>query len=138
MASSEASRRTSKRVSTAPAHPKAPVSIDAAAIIANHAVLTGVYPIEIGPQVVIHQYAKVASGTGPIEIGEGSIIWEKAVVGNAAEDEAKESDDKGSITLGSNVIIETGAMIEAESIGDSTIVEAFAKIGKGAIIGKVR
>lgn len=135
---SDATRRSSKRVSTLPSAPKAPTSIDPAAVIANHAILTGIYPIKIGPRAVIHQYAKIVSGDGPIEIGEGCIIWEKVVIGNAKEEERQKSEGEKNITLGSNVVIETGAVVEAESIGESTIVEAFAKVGEGAVIGRVR
>lgn len=134
---SDAARRSSKRVSTVPSAPKAPTSIDPTAIIANHAILTGIYPIKIGPRAVIHQYAKIVSGDGPIELGEGCIIWEKAVVGNATDDEGQKSEKENKITLGSNVVIESGAVVEAETVGENTIIEAFAKIGDGAIVGKV-
>lgn len=138
MSSTSDAPRSSKRVSTVPSAPKAPTSIDPAAIIANHAILTGIYPIKIGPRAVIHQYAKIVSGDGPIEFGEGCIIWEKAMVGNAAEDEGKKSDKEKKITLGSNVVIESGAVVAAESVGENTIIEAFARVGEGATVGKVR
>jgi dynactin-6 len=91
----------------------------------------------IGPRAVVHQYAKIVSGDGSIELGEGCIIWEKAVVGNATDDEGQKSEKEKKITLGSNVVIESGAVVEAETVGENTIIEAFAKVGEGAIVGKV-
>jgi dynactin-6 len=134
---SDAVRRTSKRVSTTSSAVKAPTSIDPTAIIANHATLTGIYPIKIGPRAVIHQYAKIVSGDGPIEIGEGCIVWEKAVVGGASEDEARTGDAERGVTLGLNVVVESQASVEAKSVGEGTIIEAFAKVGEGAVVGKV-
>jgi len=137
---SDVARRSSKRVSILPSLPKAPTSIDPSAIVANHAVLTGMYPITIGPRAVLHPYAKIVSGDGPIDIGEGCIIWEKAVVGSgsAAEDDSKRTEKVKKIVLGPNVVVEAGAVVEAESVGEGTIIEAFSKIGDGASVGKVR
>ena len=137
---SESARRSSKRVSTLPSSPKAPTSIDPSAIVANHAILTGLYPITIGPRVVLHPYARVVSGDGPIEIGEGCIIWEKAVVGSgsAVEDDSKRTEKVKKIVLGPNVVVESGAVVEAESVGEGTIIEPFSKLGDGANVGKVR
>jgi dynactin 6 len=136
---SDTARRSSKRASTLPSLPKAPTSIDPSAIVANHAILTGLYPITIGPRAVLHPYAKIVSGDGPIEIGEGCIIWEKAVVGSGslAEDDAKKTEKVKKIVLGPNVIVESGAVVEAESVGEGTIIEPFSKIGGGANVGKV-
>jgi dynactin 6 len=136
---SDAARRSSKRVSTLPSLPKAPTSIDPSAIVANHAVLTGLYPITIGPRAVLHPYAKIVSGDGPIEIGEGCIIWEKAVVGSgsAAEDNANGTEKVKKMVLGPNVVVESGATVEAESVGEGTIIESFSRIGDGASVGKV-
>ena len=137
---SDAARRSSKRVSALPSIPKAPTSIDSSAVVANHAVLTGIYPIAIGPRAVLHPYAKIISGDGPIEIGGGCNIWEKAVVGsgNAAEEDAKRTEQVMKIVLGPNVVVESGAVVEAESVGEGTIIEAFAKVGDGASVGKVK
>lgn len=137
---SDSARRSSKRVSILPSLPKAPTSIDPSAIVANHAILTGLHPIIIGPRAVLHPYAKVVSVNGSIEIGEGCIIWEKAVVGSgsAAEDDSKSTEKVKKIVLGPNVVVESGAVVEAETVGEGTIIEAFSKIGDGASVGKVK
>jgi dynactin-6 len=123
-----ATRPASKRLSTIPAPPKPPTKIHPTAIIANHALLTGTYPITIGAGAVIHPYAKIIASEGPVDIGEGCIIWEKAIVGGEGE---------GAIKLSRNVVIETSALIEAGVvIGENSIIEAQAKVAEGAIIGR--
>jgi dynactin-6 len=122
---SSAARPPSKRVSTIPAPPKPPASIDPTAIIANHASLTGSFPITIGAHAVIHPYAKIISTYGPVTIGDGCIIWEKAVVGGA-----------GPASLAKNVVVETCAVVEGGSLGESSVVEAFGKVGVDAELGR--
>jgi dynactin-6 len=144
MSESKSSRPVSKRVSTAPAAPKPPATIDPSAILANHATLTGSYPITVGANAVLHQYSKVISNAGPVEIGGGAVIWERAVVGIIAHDGIREEDDEdvdfGSkfVMLERDVIVESGAQVAAKLVGEGTVIEAFANIGEGCVIGKVR
>jgi len=42
------------------------------------------------------------------------------------------------VELGKNVTVEAGATVEAQSIGEGTVIEFDAKIGKGSVLGKVR
>lgn len=39
--------------------------------------------------------------------------------------------------IGDGVVIEVGAVVEAQSVGDGTVIEVNARIGKGAVLGKV-
>jgi len=139
MAESKPARPASKRASTAPAAPKPPSTIDPSAILANHATLTGVFPITVGPNVVLNPYSKVVSSTGPVEIGEGCIIWERAVVGINSEASARDDEDpRGSfVMLESNCVVESGAQVSAKLVGEGTVIEAFANVGEGCVIGKV-
>jgi dynactin-6 len=122
-----------------PSAPKAPTKIDHSAIIADKAILTGTHPITVLGRAVIHPYAKVVSQAGPVEIGDGAIVWEKAVVGVAVPDGAVVGAEMStqSVLLGRNVVVETGAIVEGEVVGEGTVVECFARIGLGARIGKV-
>lgn len=66
------------------------------------------------------------------------MIWEKGVVGiDGAGDLEAGSEEKATL-LGKNVVIETGAIVEAGVvIGDGTLVEGFARVGEGSVIGSV-
>src|SRR5262245_19869842 len=66
-AESKSTRSVSKRVSTVPAPPKAPATIDPSAVLANHCVLTGLFPITVGARAVLHPHSKVVSTAGPVE-----------------------------------------------------------------------
>jgi carbonic anhydrase/acetyltransferase-like protein (isoleucine patch superfamily) len=142
MAESRPSRPISKRVSTVPAAPKPPATIDPSVILANHATLVGVFPITIGASTILHPYAKVVSVVGAVEIGEGAVIWERAVVGINVEGGARDEDDDAGlgdkfVMLERNCILESGAQVAAKLVGEGTVIEAFATIGEGCVIGKV-
>lgn len=40
------------------------------------------------------------------------------------------------VMLGRNVVVETGAVVEAAEVGEGTVVEAGARLGVGAVVGK--
>jgi dynactin-6 len=87
----------------------------------------------VHPRAVINPYAKIISAAGPVEIGEGAIVWEKAVVGSSSAAEGAEQ----RVSLGPNVVVETGAVIEGGEVGEATVVESFARVGARCKIGKV-
>jgi len=122
----------SKRLSVLPQLPLAPTSIDPSAVVAKFAVLTGNHPITIGAGAVLHPYSKIISNEGPVVIGEGCVIWEKAVVGIDGGHDSEQS-----VVLGKNVVVESGAVVEAKEVGEGTTIEALAKVGVGARVGKV-
>jgi carbonic anhydrase/acetyltransferase-like protein (isoleucine patch superfamily) len=39
--------------------------------------------------------------------------------------------------LGRNVVVETAAVVEGCALGEGTVVESFARVGEGAVLGKV-
>ncbi|KIW02518.1 uncharacterized protein PV09_06316 [Verruconis gallopava] len=140
MSEAKPSRPASKRLSTVPAAPKPPANIDPSVIIANHATLAGVFPITIGPQAVLHPYAKVVAVAGPVEIGEGTVIAERAVIGINDEGSGKDDEDAGLggrfVMLERDCIIESGAQVAAKLVGEGTFIDAFAVVGEGCVIGK--
>ncbi|KAF3044439.1 hypothetical protein E8E12_010663 [Didymella heteroderae] len=74
---------SSKRTSLLP-RPSS-IAIDPSALIAQHAQLTGSYPITIGPGAVLHPHAKINRAVvEAAEIGEGSVVEVGAVVGRGA------------------------------------------------------
>lgn len=142
---------TSKRTSLLP-RPSS-IAIDPSALIAQHAQLTGSYPITIGPGAVLHPHARVNSTGSVVMLGEGVVVCERARVGIAstgtdaaglvggAEEERRRTSGSvirnDGVVLGRNVIVETGAVIEGSEIGEGSVVEAGAVVGRGAVVGKV-
>lgn len=122
---------TLKRPSTVPTEAviKPPCKIRPLAIVADRAQLTGIHTIELGEHSVLHPYCRIRADSGRVTIGKYSTVSEAAEVGV--------SDGDGDVVIGDGVNIEPGAVVEAKSIGDWTVIEAKAKIGKGAVIGKV-
>ena len=83
----------------------------------------------------MHPYARLVSLNGPVILGAGSMVWEGAVLGVTSDDCA--TANVGKVEIGRNVSIESGALVEASYVGDGTIIEANAKVGTDAVIGKV-
>ena len=141
---------TSQQRPKASALPKPPTTLDPTCVIADSAILTGKYPISIGPQTVLHPRAMIISAYGPVTIGRGCIISEKAVVGIAKQDDSGTKDVEMTtavattstppptyeIHLGDDVVLEPAAVVEG-SIGLGSSIQAGARIGKGSVVGKV-
>lgn len=106
--------------------PKPPCTIHPSAIVADKATITGSHAVELGEHTVLHPFAKIRAESGKVTIGRSSIVCETAVVGGECD-----------VQIGDGVVIGSGAMIEAKTIGNGTIIEARVKIGRGAVIGKV-
>ena len=140
--------------------PKPPATIHPTVVVGAHAHLTGYHPVTIGARVVIHPYARVSSLKGPIMIGDEVVISERVCIGTRMSDTAAAAaaaiasatadagaDDAGrgeedkelkSICIERGVTIEGDVVIEEESsIGEGTIIEMYAKVGRGCVVGKV-
>ncbi|KAF3050325.1 hypothetical protein E8E11_003866 [Didymella keratinophila] len=136
--------QTSKRSSLLP-RPSS-IAIDPSALIAQHAQLTGSYPITIGPGAVLHPHARVNSTGSVVMLGEGVVVCERARVGIADPSPAGGEEERrrtsGSVVrtdcvvLGRNVVVETGAVVEGSDVGEGSCVEAGAVVGRGAVVGK--
>lgn len=72
-------------------------------------------------------------------VGEGCVVFEKAVVGVGLRDSfaARGESRADGVVLGRNVVVETGAVVEAAEVGEGTVVEAGARLGAGVVVGKV-
>ena len=107
-----------------------PTTIHPTAVVTPAATLTGIYPITIGANTIVHPRANLTSKYGPVSIGSGCIVGERAAVGLQSKSSVN------SVVVGNGVIIESGARVQG-NIGDNSVVEIGAGIGLGSIIGKV-
>ena len=117
-----------------PAPPKPPTSLASSLIIAEHASLTGTHLITLGSNTVVHPRARFSSAHAPITVGSNCIISERTSIGFQSEAAA---DERQGVVIESGVVVEVGAVVEARRVGEGTIIEVQAKIGKGAVLGKV-
>lgn len=108
---------------------KPPVDFAGSIIISDSASLAGTHIIKIGAFSVIHPRAKLVTTLGPITIGSECIINERATIA---------APDAVGLTIHDGVVVETNAVIEARLLGEDSTIEVGAKVGKRAIIGKVR
>lgn len=121
------------RVSTSKVGP--PVQYTSTTLISASASLTGSQTISLGPNVIIQIRARLNTIYGPINISENCIINERATIGMLSPPASTKADDPAGVSLAPGVVIESGATVEAASIGAYTIIEAGAKVGRGAVIG---
>lgn len=126
--------------------------VDPTALIAQHAQLTGMQPVTLGPHTVLHPHCRISSALAPVVLGQGVIVYEKAKigVGMGVEPDAESRPNsmvssRGSASIkhegtliGTNVVIESNAIVEASEIGEGTVVEVGASVGRGSVVGRVR
>jgi dynactin 6 len=119
--------------------------IDPSVLVAQHASFSGIQPITVGPDTVLHPHSKISSAIAPVVLGEGVVVYERARVGvgmgdankrmsSAVGGNARESMRVDGTVLGRHVVIETGAIVEAAEIGESSIVEAGAVLERGCVV----
>jgi dynactin-6 len=135
-------RRTStlqKRTSILPR--PSTLTIDDTVLIAQHASLTGSYPITLAPDVVLHPHAKISSALAPVVVEEGCVVHERARVGVWSSDGGNVGAYAGGgiegVKLGKWVVVETNAIIEASEIGQGSEIGVGVSVGRGCVIGKV-
>lgn len=58
--------------------------------------------------------------------------------GDGAINDDTDREGEGAVRLGRGVVVEAGAIVEARSVGDGTVVEVGARVGRGCVVGKVR
>lgn len=117
-----------------PPAPKPPTSLSSSLVVAEHASLTGTKLITLGSNTVVHPRSKLNSAFAPITIGSTCIISERSQIGVQNEPEEGEADP---VVIENGVVVEVGATVEAKRVGEGSVIEVNAKIGRGAVLGKV-
>lgn len=117
-----------------PMGPKPPTSLSSTLVIADNASLTGTHLITLGSSTVVHPRTRLISTYGPITVGSTCILSERSTVGF----QSAPADNEGhGVVIENGVVVEVGAVVEAERVGDGCLIEVNAKVGKGAVLGKV-
>ncbi|KAI9648938.1 hypothetical protein NHQ30_001504 [Ciborinia camelliae] len=124
----------SKRASMLPPPPKPPTSFSSNITIADHASLIGTHLITIRGHTILHPRTKLNSSFAPITMGVQCVIGERSSIGMLS---IPSEEQVQGVVLENGVIIETGAIVEAKLVGQGTLIEINAKVGKGAVIGKI-
>jgi dynactin-6 len=106
--------------------PKPPCTIHPTAVISDKAQLVGPHPVHVGENTVLQPYCKIVASNGAVTIGKNSSVGEMAVVGGGNEN----------TEIGDGVDIGPGAVVEAASLGEGSVVEGKVRIGSGAVLGR--
>jgi len=117
-----------------PAPPKPPTSLSSTVTIGDNASLTGTYPITLGNNTVVHPRARLNSTFAPIKVGNGSIIGDRSLIGLQS---VPAEDEQEGVVIDNGVVVEVGAVVEAKWVGEGSVIEVNARLGKGVVIGKV-
>jgi dynactin-6 len=145
-----------RRSSTAPKRtsmlPKpSSIALDPSVLIAQHAQITGMHPITLGPNTILHPHSKISSALAPVVLGEGVVVYERAKVGlgvgpdvDAESRRSSMASARSSATirndgtlLGKNVVVESNAIVEAAEVGEGSVIEVGAVLGRGCVLGRV-
>jgi len=68
-----------------------------------------------------------------VTVGNACILSERSAVGL----QSPSDDQPEGVVIEDYVVIEVGAIVEAKYVGEGSIIEINARVGKGAVIGKV-
>lgn len=129
--------RSPPTMSSRPAAPSArtseaiirpPLKIHSLAVVADRAQITGTHAVEIGENTIIHPHARIKAEKGKVIIGKNCTVNEKAVI-SACEG----SED---CLLGDGVDVQGDAVVEGAKVGDWSVIEVGAKVGRLSQIGK--
>lgn len=120
-----------------PPPPKPPTKLSSSLVIAEQAQLVGTKLITLGASTVIHPRAKLNSSFAPLTMGSHCIVCERSQVGLQSDPDDDDGEEYGTV-LENGVVVELGAVVEAKRIGEGTLIEVNARVGKGAVLGKVR
>ena len=124
---------SSKRTASSSQTPKAPTSLSSHCTISDTATLTGTNLITIRGDTVIHPRAKIISTYAPVSVGNCCILSERSNVGlQSASDNQSEG-----VIVEDYVVVEVGAIVEAKRVGEGSLIEVNARLGKGSVVGKV-
>jgi dynactin-6 len=126
---------SSKRHSLVPPAPKPPTNLSSNLTIADQASLIGTNLITIGSNTIIHPRSKLNSTYGTINIGSLCIISERCQIG--LREPGEEGEGKEGVVIENGVVVEVGAIVEAHRVGEGSVIEVNARIGRGAVLGKV-
>lgn len=119
------------RSSTSKPNPP-PVKSDPTALLHPSVTITGIEPVELSRNVIVQLRARISTAYAPLTIFDGALISERVSLGYLSPPLPS---SPSHITIGAHTIIESGAVVEAASIGSCCVIEAGARIGKGAILG---
>jgi dynactin 6 len=125
---------TTKRSTTASTAPKPPIAFAPTISISDLASLVGSKLITIKSDTIIHPRAKLISIYAPVTVGNACILSERCTVGL----QSLSDDQPEGVIIDDYVVVEVGAIVEAKRVGEGSIIEINARVGKGAVIGKVR
>ncbi|GAD92964.1 transferase hexapeptide domain protein [Paecilomyces variotii No. 5] len=133
--------------SSASSTPRAPLSIHPSSVVADTAVLQGIYQIAIGAGSVIHPRARLYSFEGPLVIGDGCIIGEKCVIGSpppssgppmSPTSPTSPSSEGGGVAtrLSSSVTIAPLAtVLPGAYVRSSAVIDSLATVNRNAVVG---
>jgi dynactin-6 len=127
------------------------IALDPSVVIAQHALITGTYPITLGPDTILHPHSKISSALAPVVLGEGVVVYERAKVGVGMGGELDADSRRSSMAstrnsasirsdgtiLGKNVVVESNAIVEAAEVGEGSVIEIGAVLGRACVVGRV-
>mmetsp|Transcript_29112 Transcript_29112/g.54506 ORF Transcript_29112/g.54506 Transcript_29112/m.54506 type:complete len:161 (-) Transcript_29112:205-687(-) len=100
--------------------------VDKSVLVTRRSMLEGSFPIEIGPNTILHPECRIHAHKGPIKIGSNNLFEEQSVIVNNTDQ---------TMVIGDYNLVEVGARIKAISIGSRNVFECKSSVALGAAVG---
>ncbi|KAH0564853.1 hypothetical protein GP486_001761 [Trichoglossum hirsutum] len=105
------------------------------AVIADTTTISGIHTLHVGASTVIHPRTTILTHSAPVQIGSHCLISDLSTIGICTPTfSPKNKRASHAVNIGDHVIIEPGCVVEG-CVGDGTVLEAGAKVGRGAVVG---
>jgi dynactin 6 len=113
-----------------------PSTFDKTATIADTTSLSGVHMLNIGASTVIHPRTTILTHSAPVRIGAHCLISDLSTIGiTTPTHNPQNKRHSHAVIIEDYVIIEPGCIVEG-CVGEGSILEAGAKIKRGAVVGR--
>ncbi|KAH0544542.1 hypothetical protein FGG08_001314 [Glutinoglossum americanum] len=115
--------------------PSPPSTFHETTVLADTTNISGIHNVYVGANTVIHPRVNILTYSAPVRIGRHCLISDLSTIGICTPTfNPKNKRASHAVIIDSHVIIEPGCVVEG-CVGEGTILEAGAKVGRGASVG---
>jgi dynactin-6 len=115
--------------------PRPPATFHQTTVLADTITMFGIHNLHVGAATVIHTRTNILTYSSPVHIGTNCLISDLCTIGICTPTfSPKNKRASHAVRIGNYVTIEPGCIVEG-CVGTGSVLEAGAKVGRGAMVG---